>query len=73
MTIDDLREEVSIELEFIGSAVKEAAALLQDVSKREPSIREKTAAATFLAPFYNGIENILKRIHRYHNIPIPSG
>ena len=40
---------------------------------REPTLREKTAAATFLAQFYTGIENILKRICRFHNIELPHG
>ncbi len=43
------------------------------MADREPTIREKTAAAAFLAQFYNGVENILKRLSRYHNIAIPSG
>jgi hypothetical protein len=73
MTLDELREEVSIELEFMGATVKESATLLHDISVREPSVREKTAAAAFLAQFYNGIKNILKRIHRYHDIPMPAG
>ena len=47
--------------------------LQRDVADREPTVREKTAAAAFLAQFYNGVENILKRLNRYHNIAIPSG
>jgi hypothetical protein len=43
------------------------------MSLREPTVREKTAAAAFLAQFYSGIENILKRISRYHNVPLPTG
>lgn len=39
----------------------------------KPTVREKTAAAAFLAQFYTGIENILKRISRYHGVPLPSG
>lgn len=73
MTIDELREEIEIELELIESVVAEAISLRNDVAEREPSIREKTAAAAFIAQFYGGIENILKRIHRYHGIPMPVG
>jgi hypothetical protein len=39
----------------------------------EPTVRENAAAAAFLAQFYNGIENILKRICRCHNVPLPTG
>jgi hypothetical protein len=35
--------------------------------------REQTAAAAFLAQFYSGLENILKRIAHYHKIPLPTG
>jgi hypothetical protein len=48
-------------------------ALQEDVARRQPTIREKTAAAAFLAQFYTDIENILKRISRYHGVPLPSG
>ena len=48
-------------------------ALQQDLAGREPTVREKTAAAAFLAQFYNGIENILKRICYYYDVPLPVG
>ena len=53
--------------------VDELVALQQDMVLREPTTREKTAAAAFLAQFYNGIENILKRIYRYHSVSVPTG
>ena len=70
---EDLREEISIELENIKKTVKELASLKRDVKEREPTVREKTAAAAFLAQFYGGIENILKRISRFRNVPLPVG
>lgn len=73
MTLAELREEISIELEMMESTVQEAVFLLNDLSVREPTVREKTAAGAFLAQFYGGVENILKRIHRYHGIPMPVG
>lgn len=73
MTLAELREEISIELEMMESTVQEAVSLLNDLAGSEPTVREKTAAAAFLAQFYGGIENILKRIHRYHGIPMPTG
>jgi len=69
----ELREEIAVELEAMETTVNELRALQQDVAGREPTIREKTAAAAFLAQFYNGAENILKRISRYHNVPLPTG
>jgi hypothetical protein len=69
----DLREEIAIELEAMTQVVAELLALQQDVVGREVTVREKTAAAAFLAQFYNGIENILKRISYYYDVPLPEG
>lgn len=73
MILSELQEEISIELEMIEDTVKESLSLLNDLSGTTPTVREKTAAAAFLAQFYGGVENILKRIHRYHGIPLPTG
>ena len=73
MKPDELREEVAIELEAMAQVIDELLALQRDVAKREPTLREKTAAAAFLAQFYNGIENILKRISLYHGVSLPGG
>lgn len=73
MTSDELKREITIELELIESVLQELASLRKDISGREPTVREKTAAAAFMAQFYSGIENILKRISRFHNISLPSG
>lgn len=68
-----LREEISIELEAITQVVRELVFLNQDLGKQAPTIREKTAAAAFLAQFYNGIENILKRICISYEVRLPEG
>ncbi len=73
MNIDDLKEEVSIELELMDETINELLSLKEDTGDREPTARERTAAAAFLAQWYNGIENILKRFYRYYNISIPVG
>lgn len=68
----DLREEIAVELEAMETTVNELLALQQDVAERKPTIRENTAAAAFLAQFYNGLENILKRISHFHGVPLPT-
>lgn len=73
MTLSELREEISIELEMLELTVRESVSLLTELSEREPTVREKTAAGAFLAQFYGGVENILKRIHRYYGISMPTG
>jgi len=72
MKAEELREEISIEIEAIEKVVAELVDLLKDVEAREPTVREITAAAAFLSQFYNGIENILKRISHYYQVPLPS-
>lgn len=61
----ELREEIAVELEPMEMTVKELLSLQRDVAHREPTVRENTAAAAFLAQFYNGLENILKRISHF--------
>lgn len=73
MKADSLREEVAIETERLAAIIRELAALDYDLARREPTVREKAAAAVFLAQFYTGVENILKRICHFNKIPLPSG
>lgn len=73
MNPKDLRAEVAIETQALALTVAELLALSADVAGRPPTIREKAAAAAFLAQFYSGIENILKRICVYHAVPLPTG
>ena len=69
MKLSELKEEIAIEVQLMETLVKEINALRIEVAERSPTVREKTAASAFLAQFYGGIENILKRICRYHNAP----
>lgn len=74
MTFEELREEIDIELEWIESILQEISALGKDnIAGREPTVREKTATATFMAQFYTCIENILKRIGHFNFLPLPKG
>lgn len=73
MSVDDLLEELEIEFEAIARTLDELTALRRDVSARQPNHRELAAAGLFLANVYNGIENALKRLARYHAVPLPTG
>ena len=73
MTTNDLIEELGVEIDLIETIIKELISLKNDLTEREPTVREKTAVAAFMAQFYGGIENILKRISRFYKIPLPSG
>lgn len=73
MTSDELKQEVNIELELIEAVLEELSLLRKEIAEREPTVPEKTAAAAFIAQFYGGVENILKRINYFYNIPLPTG
>ncbi len=73
MKAEALREEMAIETERLVATTHELTTLGQDLVGREPTLREKAAAGVFLAQFYTGIENILKRICHFNNVPLPGG
>jgi hypothetical protein len=73
MTHSELRSDVAGELDQMQTVVRELIALQRDVAGRSPTLREKVAAAGFLSQFYNGVENILKRITIYHGQALPEG
>jgi hypothetical protein len=73
VTPAELREEVGVELEALEAIVQELMALQADVAVREPTVREQTAAAAFLAQSHTGVQNLLRRISAYHNVPVPTG
>lgn len=68
-----LIDEINIELESMEIIVSDIESLVNDVGDSIPSNVHKTALGGFASQFYNGIENIFKRIHRYFNIEIPRG
>ena len=73
MNLDVLREEISIQLELMEATVREIESLQTDLGSRNPTTREVAAAAAFLADFYTGVENILKRISRCYGVALPVG
>ncbi|MGA2297025.1 MAG: hypothetical protein ABSG15_05700 [FCB group bacterium] len=66
-----LAEEIDIEFKFLDDTAKDTRELIAQVSDKEPNNIEKAAATQYLSQFYNGIENILKRIIKYKNIKLP--
>ncbi len=72
MTAEELKAEIAIEFEALQQVVHELESLRRDVAGRQPTVREKVAAAAFLAQFYSGIENILKRLSRFHGVELPT-
>ncbi len=72
MRSSELAQEIDIEFEALQMTLDQLASLRQDVAQREPSVRELAAAGLFLANFYSGLENVLKRICRFHQIELPT-
>lgn len=73
MKPNELRKELDIELSFIQQTVSDAVDLLPRVGNGESTVYDRAAAGMLLAQFYNGVENILKRISKYCEVPLPSG
>src|SRR3989339_316524 len=73
MKADILKDEIYIELQELEIIVGKLSEIYIDFLNKEPDIIIKTAATSFTAQFYSGIENILKRISKYYNIQIPIG
>lgn len=67
--------EIESDLEDIEAIVKEVENLRNDIgdSAGKPSQRDKAALGSFLHSFYNGIENILRRISREVDGTLPQG
>jgi hypothetical protein len=69
----NLREEAETELENLRLVCEEVQKLLADTQGREPTVRERTVAGAFLAQYYNGVENILKRFIKIRAGAMPAG
>lgn len=72
-SIRPLAEDIRGELNQMEVVVEELTAIAGDVGEGPVSLRDRAAASAFLASFYMGVENILKRIIRYHDMDLPSG
>ena len=63
MTLDDLHDEICIDFEVLDQTVAELIALQAGLARQNLTVREKVAAAAFLAQLYTAAENILKAQH----------
>ncbi|MCW3128828.1 MAG: DUF86 domain-containing protein [Methanophagales archaeon] len=66
--MDELYREVQAEEEHILATLQ---ALKEALERKEKTVVELAAIATFLQNAYNGIENILKRVLKYVGISVP--
>ena len=73
MLLRELRSEVEAERAAVELVLREIAALDAETGQDEPSARDRTAAAAFVAQCYMGVENVLKRLARHQQTAIPQG
>jgi hypothetical protein len=68
-----LIEQINLELDSMSIIVSDVESLVKEVGNSTPTNIHKTALGGFASQFYNGVENILKRIHKNFNIELPIG
>ena len=73
MRHSELKEQVQIEFENLHLVATEIKGILAVTAGRDPSNVERTAAGAYLAQFYGGIENIMKRFVKNLGGRMPSG
>ena len=73
MKLREMHDFVNAELESLEQAVFEIESIRSDFKNSTPNARELAATGLFLSNLYGGIENILKRIAQFHDIPLPVG
>lgn len=70
--MEKLIREIEIEFTYLDETCLEVQDLLIDLLSREPNKIELAASSQFVSQFYNGIENILKRISKFNMLPLNS-
>lgn len=73
MTAQELIEEVATEFECLDTTIGLVVELNSIIAGNDPDNFQKAAVNQFISEFYNGIENILKRICKFNNVPVPHG
>lgn len=73
MNPERLKEEIQIEIKEMSIIINDINTLMAETNLSTPSNIQKAAASSFVAQFYSGIENILKRISKFHNVNLPKG
>lgn len=72
MNLERLHLQVSGELDQMHIVIEELIRLKEDIGDSDPTLREVVAAGAFIGQFYNGIENILKRLAVFSGLELPS-
>ena len=70
--LDKLLFEIETEIQFLDETVAQISEILLLTVNREPNKIEIAASSQFVSQFYNGLENILKRIARFNSFALSS-
>lgn len=69
----ELQDEIGLELDQLRTLLDTFGPLLLKVTVEPPDAIETAALAGLLHSFYNGVENILKRVAFHSGEPLPRG
>lgn len=73
MTPDELRKQVSIELQLLSQTIAAIQDGLTAIGSHTPTSLERAGFGALLTDIYKGIENTLKRLATFEEIPLPTG
>jgi hypothetical protein len=71
MTLSELRELIDIDVNETEITLSNISELLEICKSRDPTVHELAAFGTYIQNVYTGFENILSRLAKYKNVPIP--
>lgn len=71
MNLNKLQEEITTELNSLDIIFGDIVNFPQFIENKDVNNYDKAAVALLLSQFYNGVENILKRILNFFSIKIP--
>jgi hypothetical protein len=71
MNAHELRFQIDTECSDIQQTLDDLKQIQDIITTRELTVFERSGVALMLSSFYNGVENILKRLCKYHDIPLP--
>jgi hypothetical protein len=69
----DLVEIIEVECENLEKIISEINRVNDSIKDNEPNLMEKTALAHYLMSVYNGFENLMKNLCKFHGVLLPNG
>ncbi len=73
MSLTDIINQITIEFSYLDITINDLLELYHQIGDNEPTKHQKAASTQYISQFYNGVENILKRICKFYNITLPTG